>query len=59
MGLVENSIKTTGPWEWESRAHVTKKGKLENRVGPPRAWSLEGLQPKGTGIRAGEAKAGG
>lgn len=58
MGFVQDTIRTTGQQGGESRAHVTKKGKLENRVGPPRAWWLEGLQPKGTG-RAGEVKAGG
>ena len=35
------------PQGGESRAHVTKKGKLENRVGPPRAWRPGGAAAKG------------
>ena len=46
MGLVQDTVLTTGQRGGESRAHVTEKGKLENRVGPTRAWGPGGAAAK-------------
>ena len=46
MGLVQDTVLTTGQRGGESRAHVTEKGKLVG-LGPQGLGGLEGLQPKG------------